>query len=494
LRLSELMKGEDSTATISPPGDPEIRGLSLDSRRVEPGYLFAALPGTRTDGRRFIDDAVAQGAVAVLTADPASYEALTRREPPVTIVGDANPRRRIARIAARFYRPQPETVAAVTGTNGKTSVAVFTRQLWQGLGRPAASLGTIGIVAPGFSRSGSLTTPDPVTLHSELNALAQSGIDHVAIEASSHGLDQFRLDGLRPKAAAFTNLSRDHLDYHRDMADYRAAKSRLFTDLLPRDGAAVLNLDDETASELAPQCARRGQRVIGFGRNQRADLRLIAARPNVMGQELSLALFGQPHDVAVPLIGEFQAMNVLAALGLVLATGAELGPTLALLPSLAGAPGRMERVGTHPSGAPVLVDYAHTPDALGNALGALRGHVKGRIVAVFGAGGDRDAGKRPQMGAVARRLADIVIVTDDNPRSENAAQIRRAILEACPGGIEIGDRAEAVRRGLAMLRAGDALLVAGKGHETGQIVGARTLPFSDSAVVRAALSTLGSAA
>jgi UDP-N-acetylmuramoyl-L-alanyl-D-glutamate--2,6-diaminopimelate ligase len=494
LRLSELMNGDGGTATIAPSGDPEIRGLSLDSRRVEPGFLFAALPGTRTHGRQFIDEAVAKGAVAILTADPESCEALTRREPPITIVGDVNPRRRIARIAARFYRPQPETVAAVTGTNGKTSVAVFTRQLWQGLGRPAASLGTIGLIAPGFSRSGSLTTPDPVTLHSELNALAQSGIDHVAIEASSHGLDQFRLDGLRPKAAAFTNLSRDHLDYHRDMADYRAAKTRLFTELLPQDGAAVLNLDDETASELAPQCARRGQRVIGYGRNERADLRLVGARPNAMGQEVSLVLFRQSHDVALPLIGEFQTMNVLAALGLVLATGAELGAAVALLPSLLGAPGRMELVGTHPSGAPVLVDYAHTPDALQNALRALRGHVKGRIVAVFGAGGDRDAGKRPQMGAVARRFAEIVIVTDDNPRGENAALIRRAILEACPGGIEIGDRAEAVRRGLAMLRAGDALLVAGKGHETGQIVGAKTLPFSDSEVARAALHTLGSAA
>jgi len=494
LRLSELMNEEEGTATIAPSGDPEIRGLSLDSRHVEPGFLFAALPGTRTDGRQFIDDAVAKGAVAVLTADPDSCEALTRRDPPVTIVGDVNPRRRIARIAARFYRPQPDTVAAVTGTNGKTSVAVFTRQLWQGLGRPAASLGTIGIVAPGFSRSGSLTTPDPVTLHSELNALAQSGIDHVAIEASSHGLDQFRLDGLRPKAAAFTNLTRDHLDYHRDMADYRAAKARLFTELLPRDGAAVLNRDDAAATALAPCCARRGQRVIGFGRDQSADLRLVATRPHAAGQDLSLVLFGRPHDVAVPLIGEFQAMNVLAALGLVVATGAEPAAALALLPSLQGAPGRMERVGTHPSGAPVLVDYAHTPDALANALSALRSHVTGRILAVFGAGGDRDAGKRPVMGAVARRLADIVIVTDDNPRGENAALIRRAILDACPGAIEIGDRAEAVRRGLAMLRAGDALLVAGKGHETGQIVGSRTLPFSDSAVVRTALSSLGSAA
>ena len=488
------MNEEEGTATIAPSGDPEIRGLSLDSRHVEPGFLFAALPGTRTDGRQFIDDAVAKGAVAVLTADPDGCEALTRRDPPVTIVGDVNPRRRIARIAARFYRPQPDTVAAVTGTNGKTSVAVFTRQLWQGLGRPAASLGTIGIVAPGFSRSGSLTTPDPVTLHSELNALAQSGIDHVAIEASSHGLDQFRLDGLRPKAAAFTNLSRDHLDYHRDMADYRAAKARLFTELLPRDGAAVLNRDDAAATALAPCCARRGQRVIGFGRDQSADLRLVATRPHAAGQDLSLVLFGRPHDVAVPLIGEFQAMNVLAALGLVVATGAEPAAALALLPSLQGAPGRMERVGTHPSGAPVLVDYAHTPDALANALSALRSHVTGRILAVFGAGGDRDAGKRPVMGAVARRLADIVIVTDDNPRGENAALIRRAILDACPGAIEIGDRAEAVRRGLAMLRAGDALLVAGKGHETGQIVGSRTLPFSDSAVVRTALSSLGSAA
>jgi len=488
------MNGEDGTATIAPPGDPEIRGISVDSRRVEPGFLFAALPGTRTDGRHFVDDAVAKGAVAVVTADPESLEALTRREPPVTVVGDVNPRRRIARIAARFYRPQPETVAAVTGTNGKTSVAAFTRQLWQGLGRPAASLGTIGIVAPGFVRSGSLTTPDPVTLHSELNALAQSGIDHVAIEASSHGLDQCRLDGLRPKAAAFTNLSRDHLDYHKDMAGYRAAKTRLFTDLLPRDGAAVLNLDDDAARALVPECAGRGQRVIGFGRDSRAELRLLAARPSATGQALSLLLFGRPHDVDLPLLGEFQAMNALAALGLVLATGAALGPALALLPALAGAPGRMERVGTHPSGAPVLIDYAHTPDALENALRALRRHVAGRVIAVFGAGGDRDAGKRPQMGAVASDLADVVIVTDDNPRGESAALIRRAILEACPGAIEIGDRAEAVRRGLAMLRAGDALLVAGKGHETGQIVGATTLPFSDGAVVRAALGALGSAA
>jgi UDP-N-acetylmuramoyl-L-alanyl-D-glutamate--2,6-diaminopimelate ligase len=397
-------------------------------------------------------------------------------------------------MAARFYRPQPETVAAVTGTNGKTSVTVFTRQLWQGLGWPAASLGTIGIVAPGFAHPGSLTTPDPVTLHSELNALAQSGVDHVAIEASSHGLDQFRLDGLKPKAAAFTNLTRDHLDYHGDMAAYRAAKTRLFTDLLPRDGIAVINLDDETGAELARNCRLRGQRVLGYGRAEPAELRLVAARPTPHGQELTLDLLGVRHELALPLMGDFQAMNVLAALGLAIATGAEIAPAVALLPTLTGAPGRMERIGTHATGAPILVDYAHSPDALENALKALRSHVEGRLILVFGCGGDRDTGKRPQMGAIARLLADVAIVTDDNPRSEEPASIRRAIVAACPGAIEIGDRGDAIRRGLAMLRAGDALLVAGKGHETGQIVGGRTLPFSDSDVARAALVERGSAA
>lgn len=480
--------------SIAPPGDPDIRGLTLDSRRVEPGFAFAALPGTRTDGARFIDDAVARGAVVILTDDPKSYEALTRREPPVTIIGDPNPRRRIARMAARFYAPQPDTMVLVTGTNGKTSVTVFTRQLWQALGWPAASLGTIGIVAPGFTRPGALTTPDPVTLHSELNVLAQGGVDRVAIEASSHGLIQYRLDGVRPKAAAFTNLTRDHLDYHGDMAAYSAAKERLFAELLPRNGVAVLNLDDETGAAIAAGCVARGQRVIGYGRNARADLRLVSARPTVTGQELRVALFGGELAVALPLIGEFQAMNALAALGLAVATGADVRQAAGLLSSLVGAPGRMERVGSHPTGAPILVDYAHTPDALDNALRSLRAHCRGRVVVVFGCGGDRDPGKRPQMGALAARLADVAIVTDDNPRGEPPALIRHAILEACPNGIEIGDRASAIRHGLALLRAGDALLIAGKGHETGQIIGAKTLPFSDADVARAALAELGSAA
>jgi UDP-N-acetylmuramoyl-L-alanyl-D-glutamate--2,6-diaminopimelate ligase len=477
-----------------PPDDPEIAGLALDSRRVGPGFLFAAVPGARADGRRFIDDAVARGAVAVLTDDPRSYEALTRRQPPVALIGDPNPRRRIARMAARFFRPQPETIVAVTGTNGKTSVAVFTRELWQALDLKAASLGTIGIVAPGFAKAGSLTTPDPVTLHSELNALAQAGVDHVAIEASSHGLDQYRLDGVRPRAAAFTNLTRDHLDYHGDMESYGAAKERLFTELLPRDGIAVINLDDPTGARIAAGCAARGQRVIGYGTNARASLRLVSSRSNASGQDVRLDILGVPVEVNLPLLGGFQAMNALAALGLVVATGAEPARAAPLLAALTGAPGRMELVGRHPSGAPVVVDYAHTPDALEQALGALRAHCQGRLIVVFGCGGDRDPGKRPQMGAITARLADIAIVTDDNPRTEDAAAIRGAILAACPGAIEIGDRGDAIRRALALLQSGDALLIAGKGHETGQIVGSKTLPFSDVEMARAALAEKGNAA
>jgi UDP-N-acetylmuramoyl-L-alanyl-D-glutamate--2,6-diaminopimelate ligase len=494
LRLSDLMDDDGGKYGVMPPEDPEIAGLTLDSRRVEPGFLFAALPGSRTDGRRYIDDAVARGAVAILTDDPKSYEALARRERPVTFIGDENPRRRIARMAARFYRPQPETVVAVTGTNGKTSVTVFARQLWQALGSRAASLGTIGIVAPGFTRPGSLTTPDPVTLHSELNVLAQGGIDHVAIEASSHGLDQYRLDGLRPKAAAFTNLTRDHLDYHRDMEGYRAAKERLFTEILPRDGVAVINLDDTTGAAIARDCAARGQQVMGYGTKAGAELRLALAQPTATGQKLRLELFGAPAHLTLPLLGEFQALNALAALGLVIATGAAPERALPLLAKLKGAPGRMEQVGRHRSGAPIVVDYAHTPDALDQALRALRAHCRGRLVVVFGCGGDRDPGKRPQMGTIAAERADRVIVTDDNPRGEDPAEIRRAILRAAPGAVEIGNRAAAIRHGLGLLRAGDALLIAGKGHETGQIVGGETLPFSDAEAARAALAEPGDAA
>lgn len=484
------MDGAQSHLTLSPPGNPVIRGLTADSREVKPGFLFAALPGTRTDGRSFVDDAVARGAVAILTDDPGRFVGLALRTPPVHVVFDANPRRRLARMAGRFHAPQPETLVAVTGTNGKTSVTVFARQIWQHLGHRAASMGTIGIVGPDFEQPGSLTTPDPVSLHRELNILARSGIDHVALEASSHGLDQFRLDGLELTAAAFTNLTRDHLDYHRDMDAYFAAKARLFTELLPPDGTAVINADSPAAERLAALCRQRGQTILTFGVAPAADLRLVAARPFDAGQHLRLALFGQERDLALPLVGSFQASNALAALGLAIATGAPLDAALDALPLLKGAPGRLEHVASHPNGAPVIVDYAHTPDALETVLTALRAHCRGRLVAVFGCGGDRDPGKRPQMGAIAARLADIVIVTDDNPRSEDPAAIRHAILAACPGAEEIGDRAAAIRRGLALLAPGDLLLLAGKGHERGQIVAGVTHPFDDADVARQVVAEL----
>jgi len=484
------MDGAQGPLTLTPPGNPVIRGLTADSREVRPGFLFAALAGTRVDGGRFVDEAVGRGAVAVLTDDPGRFVTLTQHQPPVHVIFDANPRRRLARMAARFYAPQPETLVAVTGTNGKTSVTVFARQIWQALGHRAASLGTIGIVGPGFEHPGSLTTPDPVSLHRELNILARSGIDHVALEASSHGLDQFRLDGLELVAAAFTNLTRDHLDYHPDMAAYLAAKARLFTELLPPDGTAVLNADSPEAMQLAQLCRQRGQTVLAYGADERADLRLLAARPLAAGQELRLEIFGEARELVLPLIGAFQASNVLAALGLAIATGAPVERALDTLATLAGVSGRMQQVATHPSGAPVLVDYAHTPDALETVLAALRAHCRGRIVVVFGCGGDRDAGKRPQMGAIAQRLADRVIVTDDNPRGEEPQTIRRAILAQCPEAQEIGDRARAIRAGLKLLQPGDLLLIAGKGHERGQIIAGVTHPFEDAAVAREAVAEL----
>src|SRR5579883_161973 len=485
------MDGTQAPLTLIPPGNPDIRGITADSRHVKPGFLFAALAGSRADGGRFVDDAVARGAVAVLTDDPARFSALTQRTPPVHIFFDPNPRRRLARMAARFYAPQPETLVAVTGTNGKTSVSVFTRQIWQLLGHRAASLGTIGIVGPNFELPGSLTTPDPVTLHRELSVLARSNIDHVALEASSHGLDQYRLDGLELSAAAFTNLTRDHLDYHQDMASYFAAKARLFTELLPPDGTAVINIDSLEGERLVELCRQRGQNILTFGAAPGADLRLVSARPLDAGQHLHVSILGEDRDLMLPLIGAFQASNAMAALGLAIATGAIVDRALDALPKLQGVPGRLQHVATHPGGAPVIVDYAHTPDALETVLTALRAHCRGKLVVVFGCGGDRDAGKRPQMGAIADRLADHAIVTDDNPRSEDPAAIRRAILAACPGAEEIGDRAAAIRHGLALLAPGDLLLLAGKGHERGQIIGSVTHPFEDAAVAREAVAELG---
>jgi UDP-N-acetylmuramoyl-L-alanyl-D-glutamate--2,6-diaminopimelate ligase len=495
LRLSELINGDRAArdpalSELARAGalDLDIQGVTSDSRAVRPGFLFAALPGSATDGRRFIPEAVARGAVAVLT--PRDGE--SGGDDGICRIPDANPRHRLARIAARFYGRQPATIAAVTGTNGKTSVAEFTRQLWAGAGARSASLGTLGLVTRSGRSGPGLTTPDPVALHATLRDLANDGVDHLAIEASSHGLDQYRLDGVRVRAAAFTNLSQDHLDYHGDMAAYLEAKSRLFSALLIEGGSAVLNRDCPEFDAIAALCRARGIAVTGFGETGGADFHLFRRAPTATGQELVLRLDGREHRILLPLVGAFQAMNALCALALV--SRADARPPadyLEGLASLAGVPGRMQRVGRHPSGAAVYVDYAHTPDALVTLLDALRPHVGGRLVCVFGAGGDRDTLKRPLMGAAVARGADRAIVTDDNPRTEDPAAIRQAVLDRCPGAQEIGDRGAAIEAGIAGLGESDALVIAGKGHEPGQTIGDQVLPFDDVEVARGILRGIG---
>jgi UDP-N-acetylmuramoyl-L-alanyl-D-glutamate--2,6-diaminopimelate ligase len=484
LRLTELLRTTIAAAATAPLLDPEIAGVTADSREVQPGYLFAALSGARLDGRVFIADAVSRGAVAILTdrAEALALEKADRER--VAVVIDDNPQRCLARLAGRFSSLPPRTIAAVTGTNGKTSVVEFLRQIWTMLGQPAASLGTLGLVTSGNRRPGTLTTPDPVGLHRDLAALARQGIEHVAIEASSHGLAQYRLDGLSIAAAAFTNLTRDHLDYHGDMTRYWAAKERLFSELLVPGGAAVLNTDSSEFSRLAALCRERALTILGYGTDRAADLRLVDRQPRAGGQGVVLEIFGRRHELALPLVGEFQAMNVLAALGLALAIGAPVAPALETLASLAGPPGRLQFIAEHSGGGAVVVDYAHTPDALATVLAALRPHVGGRLVVLFGCGGNRDPGKRALMGRAAAGWADRVYVTDDNPRDEEPAAIRRAVLDAAPDAYEIGDRRLAVEAAIAGLDPGDLLLIAGKGHETGQIVAGRILPFDDAALVR----------
>ena len=487
LRLSELM-AEFEWHSPSGLTDVEISGLTADSRAVEPGYLFAALPGSHYDGRDFIADAVGRGAVAVL-APPDTEVARPKGGAPIELLTDDNPRRRLSLLAARFYGRQPATTVAVTGTNGKTSVVEFARQIWQRLGHKAAGLGTLGVIARGFEAGPGLTTPDPVLLHRTLAELARAGIEHAAIEASSHGLDQFRLDGVRLSAAAFTNLGRDHLDYHRDMAAYLAAKRRLFEALLPPAAPAVLNADAPEFDSLRAVCRDAGNEVVSYGRAG-ASLRLEDVTPLPGGQRLVFTLDGRSYDTRLPLVGGFQAMNALAALALVTATGADAGRAVDALAHLAGARGRLELAAHHPGGGAIYVDFAHTPDALEAVLGALRPHVAGSLTVVFGAGGDRDAGKRPLMGEAVSRLADRAIVTDDNPRTEDAAAIRAQILAACPTATEIGDRRAAIEAAIAGLAPDDTLLIAGKGHEQGQIVGAQTLPFDDAQVARQAVAAL----
>ena len=476
MRLSDLAPDEGVRLV----GDPatEVGGLSADSRTVRPGDLFAALSGSRADGRRFVAGALARGAVAVLGDASLAEAGLS-----VPVLAAPDPRRALALVAARFYGAQPRHIAAVTGTSGKTSTASFVRQLWIRLGRKAASIGTLGIEAPGRAPTPALTTPDPVELHRTLAELAREGVDRVCLEASSHGLDQRRLDGLRIEAAAFTNLTRDHYDYHGTAEAYLAAKRRLFDTLLPAGATAVLNADVPEFAPLRAVARERGLRLIDFGR-EAESLRLLAVEPHAHGQRVVLEAFGRRHAVDSRLVGTFQAHNVLAALGLVLACGEDVDAVRPHLTALAAPPGRMQLAAHHPSGAPAFVDYAHKPEALAKALETLRPHTPGRLVVVFGCGGDRDTGKRPQMGEIAARLADRVVVTDDNPRTEDPAAIRRAILAAAPGAAEIGDRAEAIATAFADLRTGDALLVAGKGHEPYQIVGERVLPFDDAEVLR----------
>jgi len=453
--------------------DPEIAGLTADSRAVKPGDLFAALPGGKADGASFIADAIGRGAVAVLAPAGTVLE-----DDRAVLVTDDNPRRRFALMAAKFFRTQPATMVAVTGTNGKTSVANFTRQIWNILDLPAASFGTVGLVSPQRREAGTLTTPDPVALHRLLAELADEGVTHAAFEASSHGLDQYRLDGVSLSAAAFTNLTRDHLDYHGDMESYWRAKRRLFAELLPDWGTAVVNADTEQAEDLKALAQQRGQRVIGFG-TVGDDIRILKVAPTAAGQEISLSVMGRRYDLALPLAGDFQVSNVACALGLVIATGGDVHLATLALEKLQGVPGRLQWVAQNSRGAAVYVDYAHTPDGLETALRALKPHTKGRLIALFGCGGDRDPGKRPMMGAIAARLSDYAIVTDDNPRSENAADIRAQVMVGCPNAEEIGDRRAAIRAAIAMAGEGDVVVLAGKGHETGQIVGATVLPFDD---------------
>lgn len=475
----------------------EIAGLTADSREVRPGFLFAALPGVREDGAAYIADALARGAVALLVSPQIAAKCGRNAKSgnAVLLLPDINPRRRYARLMARYYGAQPETIIAVTGTNGKTSVADFCRQIWGRLARRAASIGTLGINSeiPGeaFKAEGyTHTTPPPEILYPALARLSDSGISHVALEASSHGLAQYRLDGVRISAAALTNITRDHMDYHDSAASYIYAKLRLFGEVLPPGGVAVLNREDASYSEAEALSWARGHRIISVG-GRYGDLRILSAVPHSGGQRLRIAYEAREWEVELPLIGRFQAMNALTAAALVIGCGEDPDDVFGALPELRGAPGRLQVAGITPGGATILVDYAHTPEAMRTVLAAVRPFCRGRLHLLFGCGGDRDRGKRPLMGAVARELADQVTVTDDNPRSEDPAEIRAAILPACPGAAEIADRAQAIRFAIANLQPEDMLIIAGKGHESGQEIAGVITPFDDRLEVARAITELG---
>lgn len=475
MKLAALLDDDAGAA-----GALDVTGITVDSRAVKPGDVFVAVAGAKADGLRFAEQAAAAGAAAIVA------ERRPEQLPAgIAFVPVKNARRFLAQSAAKFYPRQPSTIAAVTGTSGKTSVAAFTRQIWAALGHRAASIGTVGVVTPEKEIYGSLTTPDPVVLHRQIDSLAGEGITHLALEASSHGLDQHRLDGVRIAAGAFTNLSRDHLDYHPTIEHYLAAKLRLFSDLIDPAGTAVINVDHEYADAVVAAAKKRGLKILDVGRKA-SGICLLDAGIDGFAQKLTIEFGGRSFKLRLPLVGGFQVENALTAAGLAIVTGSDAAKTFAALEKLQGAKGRLDFAGER-NGAPVFIDYAHKPDALAKALEALRPYVQRRLVVVFGAGGDRDKGKRPIMGAIAAENADQVIVTDDNPRSEKPATIRSEILATAKGAREIGDRGEAIRMAVSELQKGDVLLIAGKGHETGQIVGDKVLPFSDHEAVAAAL-------
>lgn len=462
-------------------GDASVTGFAIDHRKVAPGTVFGAFPGTRFNGEDFIADAVKAGAVAVVARPEAKVEGAVH-------VADEEPRRAFAALAAHFFQPVPETVVAVTGTNGKTSTVEMTRQIWRMAGYSAASIGTLGVTTADESVSTGLTTPDIVTFLSNMTGLAREGVSHVAYEASSHGLSQYRNEGLRVVAGAFTNLSRDHLDYHASMEDYFAAKMRLFDHVVEESGTAVVWMDDEWSERAVEHVRRRGLRLLGVG-EQGTEVRLLARTPTQLGQTLEIEFEGKARKVNLPLIGAYQAANALVSAGLAIASGTDADKVFDALGRLQPVRGRLERAAINRSGAPVYVDYAHTPDAIEAAIAALRPHTEGRLITVFGAGGDRDGGKRPEMGRAACAGSDLVIVTDDNPRGEDPAEIRAAVMAGCDGKArEIGDRRAAIAAAIAEAGRDDIVLVAGKGHEQGQIVGrgdaVRVLPFDDVQVAR----------
>ncbi|MGB1406429.1 MAG: UDP-N-acetylmuramoyl-L-alanyl-D-glutamate--2,6-diaminopimelate ligase [Parvibaculales bacterium] len=483
MRLDELTHMKLADATMA---SIDICGISADSRTVQPGYLFAALAGVEADGRSFVGQAIENGAAAILTQEPMVAG--------VPVVTSDNPRRDLALMAARFFEVQPPHIAAITGTNGKTSSAVFLRQLFAAANYKAASLGTLGIDMGGGAIEATLdhTTPEPVRLHAALRDLVAHQVTHLAMEASSHGLAQYRLDGVHLSLAGFTNLSRDHLDYHAGAEEYAAAKQRLFTEILAADGTAVITMTQDAGVAMAAACAATGRSVLEVGRPGDAVHMAITAR-RATGLDVTVDLDGARHDVTLPLIGDFQSENLTLAMGMAKAAGIDATTILEACRDLQAPRGRMQLAGRTSEGAAVFVDYAHTPDALENALTALRRHVPqgGRLLVMFGCGGDRDSGKRPEMGAVAANHADMVFVTDDNPRHEDAADIRAAIMAACPDATEIGDRGAAIEAVLAAAQADDLVLLAGKGHESGQIIGDIILPFDDVTMAQSILASKG---